>query len=339
MRTSTGTFIGCGSRTAGRLRWIIVLVAILVSTPALGTETLERDGPINIGMLAYLWGPTADMIGVRDGLVELGNRQDEDFALGVRYAEGDEKILEAVVGQLLRDGARIIYANEWKVLETAQRVTTRTPIVFSTWYNPVRKGATESLASLGGNVTGVTNSFYEVSPRSLEVFLSLIPTLKRVLVPYDADDPHLLEQLKALRATASRLGIELVERAVHTQEEARQVIMATRKGKVDGILPAGGRLNISGYALQASLQHHIPTMFSRAWMAEYGGLASYGPSWYGLGRRAARLVDKIMRGAKPEELPVEVTEQMELVINLRTARALGITIAPTLLFQADKVIR
>jgi putative ABC transport system substrate-binding protein len=185
----------------------------------------------------------------------------------------------------------------------------------------------------------VTHAFPEVNPRALDVFRSLIPTLKRVLVPYDADDSGLVEPLQALRSTASRLGIELVERAVHTQEEARQVIMATRPAEVDGILPVGGRWNIAGYALQASLQHRIPTIFSRAWLAAYGGLASYGPSWYSLGRRAARLVADIMRGAKPEDLPVEVTQQMELVINLRTARALGITIPPTLLSQADRVIQ
>jgi putative ABC transport system substrate-binding protein len=177
-----------------------------------------------------------------------------------------------------------------------------------------------------------------VSPKSLEVFRALLPTLQRVLVPYDVDDPELMEPLQALRATAARLGIDLVERAVHTQEEARQVIMAARQGEVDGILPVGGRWNIPGYALQASLQHHLPTLFSRDWMAAYGGLASYGPSWYGLGRQAARLLAKILQGAKPADLPVEVMEQMELVINLKTAKALRLTVPPALLSQADRVI-
>jgi putative ABC transport system substrate-binding protein len=235
----------------------------------------------------------------------------------------------------LRDGAKVLYASGWEALEAAQRVATHTPIVFATWYNPVRQGA---LDRLGKNVTGVTPAFPEVSPKSLEVLRALLPTLQRVLVPYDAHDPELVAALPALRATASRLGIELVERAVHTQEEARQVIMAARQAEVDGLLPVGGRWNIAGYALQASLQHHLPTLFCRAWMAEYGGLASYGPSWYGLGRQAARLLANILQGAKPADLPVELTQQMELVINLRTARALGITVPPALLAQADRVI-
>lgn len=339
-------------KTAGRFGWIMALVVVLVNTPAIGMENSERndsiaigtetpahDRPIAIGMLAHLWGPTDDMLGMRDGLVEFGLRQDKHVALGVRYAEGDENMLDTIVRQLLRDGAKVLYASGSKALEAAQRVTTRTPIVFTTWYNPVRQGALECHAGLGANVTGVTHAFPEVNPRALDVFRSLIPTLQRVLVPYDADDSSLVEPLQALRSTASRLGIKLVERAVRSQEEARRVIMATPQAEVDGILPVGGRWNIAGYTLQASLQHHMPTMFSRAWMTVYGGLASYGPSWYGLGRRAARLVASIMRGAKPDDLAVEVAQQMELVINLRTARALGITIPPTLLSQADRVIQ
>jgi putative ABC transport system substrate-binding protein len=322
-------------QTAGRFWCMMVLVALLLSTLALSPGTAERDSPIAIGMVASLWGPTEDMLGVRDGLAELGYRQDEQVALGVRAAEGHEDRLDAIVEQLLHDGAQILYASDWKALEAARRVTAHTPIVFATWYNPVRQGA---LDRLGENVTGVTPAFPEVSPKSLEVFRALLPTLQRVLVPYDAYDPELMEPLQTVRATAARLGIDLVERAVHTQEEARQVIMAARRAEVDGLLPVGGRWNIAGYALQSSLQHHLPTLFSRAWMAEYGGLASYGPSWSGLGRQAARLLASILQGAKPADLPVELTEQMELVINLRAARALGITIPSALLSQAARVI-
>lgn len=324
-------------KSAGRSGWVMVLVLLLAGTPAIGMETPERgDGPIAIGMLAHLWGPTEDMLGVRDGLAELGLHQNEQVALGVSYAAGDASRLEAMVRQLLRDGATMLYASGWKALEAARRVTRRTPIVFTTWYNPMRQGGAKRL---GGNVTGVTPAFPEVSPRALEMFRSLLPDLKRVLLPYDAADPHVLELLQGLRATASHLGIDLVARAIYSQAEARQAIMGIRKGDVDGMLPVGGRWNITGYALQASLQHGMPTMFSRSWMAAYGGLVSYGPSWYGLGRRAARLVADILHGVKPADRPVEVVEQMELVVNLRTARALGITIPAAFLSRADRVIR
>ena len=115
--------------------------------------------------------------------------------------------------------------------------------------------------------------------------------------------------------------------------------MLTPKAKIDGILPISGSLNIAGYALQASLQRQIPTLFARDWMAEYGGLASYGPSWYDLGVQAARLVDRIIKGAEPKALPVETSHKMHFVINLRTAQRLGLTIPPSLVSQADEIIR
>jgi putative ABC transport system substrate-binding protein len=303
----------------------------LSSTPATGTQTPASDRPIAIAMLASLWGPTDDMLGVRDGLAQRGYRQDEQVALGVRYAAGDASRLEAMVRQVLRDGASVLYASGWQALQAAQQVTRRIPIVFTTWYN-------RDLASFAGNVTGVTPAFPEVSPKALDVLRALLPKLQRVLVPYDAADPELVEPLRALRVSAARLGIELVECPVRSQAEARQVIMVARPAEVDGMLPVGGRWNIAGYALQASLQHHLPTLFSRPWMAEYGGLGSYGPSWYGLGRQAAHLLADIIRGVKPADLPVQVTPQMELVINLRTAKTLGITIPPPLLSQAYRVI-
>lgn len=320
----------------GCLRWLFVLAALLVGAPAAGTQPPLHGDLTPIAMLTYIWGTTDDMVGLRDALQERGYQQDEQVALGVRFAEADNTLLDAMLKQVLRDGAKIIYVNGWKVLQAAQRATGETPIVFATWYDPLRTGAIDKLAA---NVTGVTHAFPEVNPKALDVFRSLLPNLQRVLLPYDADDPDLIAQLQAVRDAADRLQIELIERPLRGQAEARQVIMTLRQGEVDGMLPVGGRFNIAGYALQASQQHHIPALFPRAWMAEYGGLASYGPSWYGLGQAAAGLADRLLRGARPADLPVRKTRQAELVINLRAAKALGIAIPPPLLTQADKVIR
>jgi putative ABC transport system substrate-binding protein len=276
---------------------------------------------------------------LREGLKTLGYDQDVQIALGVRFAEGNDQQLEPIIRQFLNHGAQILYVSEWNVLQGARRVTTRTPIVFSSWYHPVQDGTLARWSDLGDNVTGVIPAFPDVDPRALEKFRLLIPSLNRVLVPYEANAPYLAEQLTALRVAAQRLKIRLLEHAVHTQEEAREVILNTPTEAMDGLLPVGGGLNIAGYALQASLQRHIPTLFSRAWMAEYGGLASYGPSWYALGKQAAHLVDKIIQGAHPKTLPVEVSQETQFVINLRTATQLGLTIPPSLLSQADTVIR
>jgi putative ABC transport system substrate-binding protein len=295
-------------------------------------EALPRNGLIPIGLLASLWGPTEDMLGARDALEALGYHQNQQVAFGWRAAEGHEDGLEAIATQLLRDGAQILYASDLQALAAVQRANGNAPIVFTTWYHP-------GVASLGEHVWGVVPTFSEGSPKSLEVLQALLPQLKRVLLPYDADDPELVALLPVLRATASHLGITLVERAVQTQAEARQIIMGARKEEVDGILPVGGRLNIAGYALQAGLQQHIPALFSRGWMAEYGGLVSYGPSWYGLGRHTARVIADLLRGVTPVGPSLQVSQEMELVINLRTAQALGITVPPSLLSQATRVIQ
>lgn len=325
--------------TAKHVPWVVFLLSLVISSLASVANPLQRHGPTAIGMLAYLWAPTDDMLGLREGLQTLGYDQDVHVALGVRFAAGNEQQLEPIIRQFLHYGAEILYVSEWNVLQAARRATTRTPIVFSSWYYPSRDGTLITVADLGDNVTGVVPAFPDVDPRALEKFRLLIPSLNRVLVPYEADAPYLSEQLTALRVAAQRLNIKLLEHAVHTQEEARQVILTTPTEAMDGILPVGGGLNISGYALQASLQRHIPTLFSRDWMAEYGGLASYGPSWYALGQQAAHLVDKIIQGVHPKTLPVEVSQAAQFVINLRTATQLGITIPPDLVSQADTVIR
>lgn len=296
-----------------------------------GTATVQRNSLVPVGMLASLWGPTEDMLGARDALKTLGYQQNQHVAFGWRAAEGHEGELAAIATQLLRDGAQILYASDVKALSAVQQVNSHTPIVFTSWYNP-------GVASLGEQVRGVIPAFPEGSPQSLEVLRVLLPTLTRVLLPYDASDPDLEELLSGLRATASRLGLTLVERAIRTQAEARQVIMGARREEVDAILPVGGRWNIAGYALQANLQHHLPALFSRGWMAEYGGLVSYGPSWYGLGQHAGRLIADLLRGVTPDGPSLQVVQDMELVINLRTAQALGLTVPPSVLAQATRVI-
>ncbi len=318
---------------------VFLPVPLAVQSPAGHAETLRQAGPVPIGMVASLWGPTADMIGLRDGLEALGLRQDEHFTLGVRSAEGVPGALETLVRELVRDGAEILYVTGWSALHAARRAAPGTPVVFAAWYDPLQTELGAALRESGGNLTGVINAFPVVSPGALQAFRQLLPRLKRVLVPYDEQDPRLREPLRAWRAAAARMGIELLEKPVRTRAEARAAVLAVAPGEVDGILPAGGRLNISGYALQASTRRRVPVLFSRSWMADYGGLASYGPSWYGLGRRAARLMDKILKGAEAQAIPWERNGQAELVVNLRTAEALGLSIPPEVLSRAARVIR
>src|SRR5262249_23708331 len=152
----------------------------------------------------------------------------------------------------------------------------------------------------------------ELGPKRLEIFREIIPGLQRVLFPYHATDIYAAAEARELRTAAHRLGIVLVERAVHTQEEAQATLAAVQLGEVDGSLaPRCCALNIPGFVLETTAQRGLPTMFEGAFWVERGALASYGQDFYASGRMAARLVDKIFKGANPAEIPVEVNSQIE----------------------------
>ncbi len=173
----------------------------------------------------------------------------------------------------------------------------------------------------------------------MEIFRELIPGLKRVLLVYDATSPVAVSRLEVHRDAVQRLGLALVERPVRTEDEARSVISGVRKGEVDGIFsPRLLSLNIPGLILEIAPKRAIPTMFDDAFYVERGGLASYAASLYELGRQAARLGDKILKGARPGDVPVEQPTKFELVINLKAAKALGITIPQSILVRADRLI-
>jgi putative ABC transport system substrate-binding protein len=234
----------------------------------------------------------------------------------------------------------LIFADYDDSAQAAQMVTSHIPIVFAGGSDPVRLGLVQSFARPGGNLTGVTGLYLELSPKRLEVFQEIVPNLKQVLFSYDAADAAAIAEARAYREAARRLGIDLVEKPVRTVEEAQAILTHVSKSEVDGVLMRGAvSLNIPGFVLQAVSQQAIPTMSDVSFPVEAGGLASYGPELHEMGRQAARLVDKIVKGAKPAEIPVEVSPKVEFVINLKVAQALGLTIAPEVLYRADRIIR
>jgi len=331
------------SRLRGR-RWLqyLSLLVLLAGGPPSGvTGAAERRLPMRIGVLSQSWGPTPHVVGLRDGLLELGYREDEDFVLGVRFTQGSLAALPAAAQQLIQHGVDIIYTHNGNTARAAQQATTRIPIVFANVEDPVGTGLIQSFARPGGNITGVTSLDLELGPKRLQIFQELIPPLKRVLFLYDPTDADSVEAAKVYREAAHQLGIVLVAQPVWTEAEGRLSLAAVRQNEVDGILaPRCCTLDLAGHALETASQQHIPIMFNSAtFWVERGALASYGPDAYASGRQAARLVHKILNGVDPAELPVEVNSKIEFVINLKVAKAMGLTIAPEVLFQADKVVR
>jgi putative ABC transport system substrate-binding protein len=299
----------------------------------------EHGRPWRIGALTASWGPTPWMVGLRDGLLALGYRENEHFVIGVRFTQGDLAALPAAARELVQYGVDFIIATGAAEVRAAQLATTRIPILCRC-EDPVELGVVQSFARPGGNVTGVTHLSIDLAPKRLQVFQELIPGLKRVLFPYNANDTQSVARATVYRDAARRLGIELVEKPVRTEAEAQATLAQVRQGEVDGILaPESTSLNLPGFVLEATVQRAIPTMFEAAFWVEQGALASYGPDYYDSGRQAARLVDKILKGANPAEIPVEVNSKIEFAINLQTAQQLGLTIPPEVLYQAHQLIR
>lgn len=293
-----------------------------------------------IGALTESWGPTPALVGLREGLRELGFREDRDFAIGVRFTEGKTAELPAAARDLVRHRVDILIASETAAAAKAAQAATRDiPIVFVGIGDPVGLGLVGSLARPGGNITGVADLDIDLIPKRLELFRELVPGLKRVLMPYDAASPEAVALMKVHQDAARRLGLTLIERPVRSEDEARTIIGGFRKGDADGIVTM--RLltsNISGFVLDLAPRGALPTMFHAPYFVERGGLASYGANIQELGKQAARLVDKILKGARPADLPVEQPLKFELIVNLKTAKTLGLTIPPSVLLRADRVL-
>lgn len=300
----------------------------------------ERGGPVKIGVLTEGFGPTSGAAGLREGLKRLGYREDKDFVIGVRFTQGDISALPAAAGELIRRGVDILFTDGRNPAKAAQMETAKIPIVFAGGGDPVGLGLIQSFARPGGNITGITDLDLELGPKRLEIFKEMIPGLKRVLFPYNATDAYSVSEAKAYRDAAGHLKIVLVEKAVRTEDEAKTVLTKLKKDDTHGILsPRPMTSNIPGYVREAGSQSAMPTMFASTFFAENGGLASYTPDTYESGRMAARLVDKILKGERPAVIPVEVNHKIELVINLKVAKAAGIKLAPEALSRANRVIR
>jgi putative ABC transport system substrate-binding protein len=300
----------------------------------------ERGKPVRIGVLTEGFGPTSEAVGLRDGLKTLGYREDHDFVIGVRFTQGDAGALPAAAKELVQRGVDIVLTDGRSAAKAAQQETTKIPIIFAGGGSPVEFGLIQSFAHPGGNVTGVTDLDLELGPKRLEIFNEMISGVKRVFFASQATDSYSAAEANSYREAARRLKIAIVEKAVQSQTEAGEAFDKIKKGDVQGLLaPRSMTANIPGFVRDSGARLSLPTMFASVFFAENGGLASYNPNTYESGRMAARLVDKILKGVSPGDIPVEVNDKIELVINVKVARALGIKIAPEVLSRANKVIR
>jgi putative ABC transport system substrate-binding protein len=276
----------------------------------------------------------------RQGLLELGYLEGQHLVIEYRYAEENLE-LPALAAELVHLPVDVLVTWTTPAIQAAQQATTTIPIVMAASGDPIRTGFVASLARPGGNITGLTILSAELSAKRLELLTQLVPGLARVAVLWTPANPAIVLEWQATQEAARRLGVQVQSLEIRGPDDfARAFAAATQEHaqalyQTTDALFARHRAQILDFAARSRL----PTSFHSRPFAEAGGLMSYGPNHAALWRRAATYVDKILKGAKPADLPVEQPTTFELVINLKTAQTLGLTIPPSLLFQADKVIK
>ncbi len=324
-----------------RRTFIASMVGAVLSAP-IGVQAQQAGKIYRVG---FLWDSPAvwphALEGFRQGLRDLGWAEGLNVVVEYRWAEGRFDRLPGLVEELVRLKVDVIVAPTSIYAEAAKRTTSTIPIVFASHADPIRSGHVASLARPGGNITGLTVMMSETSAKSLELLKEAIPGLSRVAVLWDPATPSHRPALNAVEVMGRALGLRLQPLAVPGATEFDNAFSAMVQERAGGVLVLSTPLFIGGARRLAELamKHKLPTMFGPREHVEAGGLLSYSPDRADLYRRAAIYVDKILRGAKPADLPVEQPTRFDLVINLKTAKALGLTIPQSFLLRADQVIQ
>jgi ABC-type uncharacterized transport system substrate-binding protein len=272
-------------------------------------------------------------------LNELGWIEGRTVAIEYRWAEGRTERAAEIAAEFVRLNVDVIVTSATAVVVVAKQATSVIPIVFAAAGDPVGTGLVASLARPGGNVTGLSLQQPDAAAKRIELLREVVPGLRRLAILGNVGGPAVLLDMREVQAAAHTLGLEVIASEIQRGEDIAPAFEALN-GRAEALYVATDplvdthRIRINTLALAARL----PTMLgSREWV-EAGGLISYGPNWPDQWRRAADYVDKILRGAKPSDLPVEQPTKFNLVLNLTTAKALGLEIPPTLLARADEVI-
>jgi putative tryptophan/tyrosine transport system substrate-binding protein len=277
----------------------------------------------------------------KQGLRELGYVEGKNISIESRYAEGKLDHLRELATELVRLKVAVMVSGGPAVTRPIKEVTSTIPIVMTQDSDPVGSGLVASLSRPGGNVTGLSTLAPEISGKQLEILKEIVPRLSRLAVLGNSALAGNAQSLKETEQAAQTFGVQLQYLDVSSRKEIDSVFRAASKGRADAVLVLINPFMISHRALvvDLALKSRLPTIYSSPDSVEDGGLMSYSPSSTDLFRRAATYVDKVLKGTKPADLPVEQPMKFEFVINLKAAKQIGLTIPPNLLVRADRVIK
>ena len=328
--------------TTGRRRVLstVAFLAAVSIAPAAWGQGVKR-----LPRVAYVYlfpiGPSAPYVDAfLEGMGTLGWVDGKTMRFEVRYAQSNPEKLAAIMRDLVESKVDVIVAVCTPEAMAAKKATSTIPVVVTSTGDPVRSGLITSLARPGGNITGVTSSVLSLSAKRVEVLRELSPRVRKASVLWNPIRSDNAMEYEVMRQAGDHLGVQVLSQQVRDGDELDVALDAINKDGTEAVLEAGdgfleGRL---GQVLEFVAQRRLPGVYDNRTWTDAGGLMSYGPNLPQLNRRAAGFVDRILRGAKPADLPFEQPDRFELVINLKTAKALGISIPQSLRVRADEVL-
>jgi putative ABC transport system substrate-binding protein len=314
---------------------ILTFLASPCSAEAQQTQRVYRIGLFHVG-LDHI---PPSLENLKKTLRASGYEEGKNLRLDWRNLP-DEPAARKAAADFARDGVDLIVAFENHTVRAAKAATSSIPIVMVHVTDPVKDGFVKSLAHPGGNVTGFAG-LPDYPAKQLEIFTEILPGLRRVLLLVDPKDPVTPRQLAEVRQAATTLRLERVERHATDEADVRQVFTSLRPRDVDGVFVVSPNLYLrfTSLIMTTALGKRLPVAWHQRHGAQEGALFSYGSDLAAVGVEAARYIDKILKGTHPRELPVQQFARFELVVNLKTAKALGITIPPVVLLRADEIIQ
>ena len=325
-----------------RRAFLATLTSGLLATP-LAAEAQPAGTAWRIGVLSFTRFPGEEnrrIEAFRQGLRDLGYVEGRNFIIEYRYSDGKDELLPALAAELARSRVNVIATYGTKATQAAKQATSSTPIVMLTVLDPVGAGLVANLSRPGGNITGLSEVSAELSAKRLELLKEAAPGTSTIAVLVDPGHPTNALELKNTEAAARRLGLAITAVEVPKTRRFEEAFAGMTRSRANALIVLPGDVTDTHRAsiLDLALKNRLPTLYGWKMGPESGALMSYGVDIAQNFRQGATYVDKILKGAKPGDLPVEQPTKFELVINLKTAKALGLTIPPSLLQRADQVI-
>jgi putative ABC transport system substrate-binding protein len=318
-----------------------ILVLVLTLLSAVGAVQAQPAGQARrVGMLLYDGAPPGFLEAFRDELRALGHLEGKNLTIEMRNAAGRNERLGALADELVRLKVDVILAMNTPAAQAARKATTTIPIVMARAGDPVRSGLVSSLAHPGGNVTGLSYNNADLGPKRIQLLREILPGMSRIAVLSNVDNPGHTPQIPAMERACSDLGLKLQSLRVHGSGDFPAAFQAAARARAEAlfVLDDTTFTRHRGEILKLARTHGMPVVSRYKDFAEAGGLIAYGPSLPALYRRTSHYVDRILKGAKPSDLPIEEPTEFDLVVNLRTARALGLNIPPSVLLITTHVI-